>query len=55
MLNVRPMNVNGARPKLHRFPARDSNEEIIGDTGCELRTRQLPLDRFAARNEMGSL
>jgi len=29
--------------------------EIIGDTGCELRTRQLSLDRFSARNEMRSL
>jgi len=31
------------------------SEEIIGDTGCELRTRQLSLDGFSARSEMSSL
>ena len=55
MLNGRPMNVNEARPKLHRDPMRDSDREIIDDTGCELRTPQLPLDRFSARKEVGSL
>jgi cold-inducible RNA-binding protein len=53
ILNGRAMNVNEARPKLHRDPMRDSDRRIIGDR--ELRTRQLPLDRFSARKKMSSL
>jgi cold-inducible RNA-binding protein len=55
MLNGRPMNVNEARPNFIEIRCTIRTEEIIGDTRCELRTRQLFLDRFSARNEMGSL
>ncbi len=49
MLNGRPVNVNEARPSFIEIQCAILTEEIIGDTGCELRTRHISLDRFSAR------
>ena len=47
MLNGRSTSVNEARPSFLEIRCAIRSAEIVGDTGCELQTRKLPLDPFS--------
>jgi hypothetical protein len=55
MLNGGPMGMNGTGPSFLEIQCAIRGAEIIGDTGCEWRTRKLALDPFPAAYIMDSL